>query len=119
MLERFVFRWAKALPSSNVVSLLLSGSFSTPHDTKRSAFCTEKSRHHQHALHVCIARSLQYCVRVDTVGPLAFASENTPRLVHSQAVHRSLYQRPLDADLAATTLSPRVARVHPRIVYAC
>ena len=60
MLERFVFRWAKALPSSNAVSLFVRILF-TPHDTTRSAFCTEKSRHafaYQHTLHVFIVRSL-------------------------------------------------------------
>ena len=89
---------------------------------KRSAFCAEKSRHasaHQHALYVFIVCSLQYCVRVGAVDPLATASEGTPRPIPSQAVYRSLYQRSLDADPAAATLFPRVARVHPWVVYAC
>lgn len=40
MLERFVFRWAKALPSSNAVGRLLLESLFTLHDAKmRSLFC--------------------------------------------------------------------------------
>jgi hypothetical protein len=64
--------------------------------TLECAFCTEKSRHtfaHRHALHAFIVRNLQYCVRVGTVGPLAITSEGASRLIPSQAVYRSLYQR--------------------------
>lgn len=73
MLERFVFRWAKALPSSNAVGPL-SESLFTPHDTGCSAFCSEESCHasaHLHVLHVLIIRGLQHCVRVGEVDPLA------------------------------------------------
>lgn len=104
-----------------------SGSFlpessCTLHDTKRAAIYTEKSRHafaHQHALHVVIICSLQHCVRVGAVGPLAFAAEVAPRPIPPQAICRSLYQGSLDVDLATATLVPRIPRVHPRIVYAC
>ena len=121
MLERFVFRWAKALPSSDAVGLLPESLF-TPHDMKRVAICTEKPRHgfaYQHALHALIVCSVQYCVRVGAVGALTLASEGAPCPIPSQAVCWPLYQRPLDVDLAVATFVPRVARVHTRIVYAC
>lgn len=120
MLERFVFRWAKSLPSTNAVGFLFPEALS-PHDSKRVAFCTKKSRHasaHERAFHAFIIYSLQHFLRVGAASPLAVTSEDAPRSIPSQAICWSLYQRPLDIDLAVATLIPRDTRFHPRIVNA-